>query len=241
MAHGVTHLFCGCAKMGQQRDALKLAQRLRHDGFVLIDVKARARNGARFKGCDQGGFVNNFTARDIDEMRGWLHGVKDAFVDQVGRFCAARCGDDEKVDFGGEGVKTRDLRGGELNFFGRAIEKLDAHAKAEVTAPCDGLSDPAHADNADGFACDVAAKHLGRGPARPIARSGEALAFACAAGGHQEKRQADIGGGVCDRARCVCYGNAVITGSGDIDVVDANSEVGQNFAFGAAKFCKNIS
>ena len=155
--------------MGQQRDGIKLAQGMWHGWLVLIDIKARTRDGTCVKGGDQRGFVNNFTARNIDKMRSRFQGVKNACVDQVGRFRAARGGDDKKVNFGCERLKVRDLCRWKINLFWRAIEKFDAHTKAEVAAPCDGLPDTAHAYNADSFSADVAAEHLRWRPASPIA------------------------------------------------------------------------
>ena len=67
-------------------------------------------------------------------------------------------------------------------------------------------------------------------PAGPAARAQQAFALAGAAGRHQDQRQGDIGGGIGDSAGGVGDLKAGSTRGGDVDMVIAHAEIGEDFA-----------
>lgn len=101
------------------------------------------------------------------------------------------------------------------------------HPETEGGAPGDGLADPAHADHAQGLAAEVQAQHLRGVPPLPPAGADQPFALGRAAGGHQDQRQGDIGGGIGDRAGGVGDRNAVVAGGGGVDMVVTHPEIGQ--------------
>ncbi len=116
----------------------------------------------------------------------------------------------------------------------------DLHAKAIVAAPGDGLTDAAHADDANGLASDMRAQHLGRVPAGPLASADQSLALRRAAGGHQDQGHGDIGGGIGDGTGGVGDLQAGGAGGGDVDVVVAHPEIGEDLGAGIWHIGKDI-
>ncbi len=87
-------------------------------------------------------------------------------------------------------------------------------------------SDPAHADQAERLARDVRAEHVGGPPAGPVAAPEMALALAGAAGRHEQERHREIGRRVGEHVRRVRDGDPAGLGGLDVDVVEADAEIG---------------
>ncbi len=183
-------------RCGSKRHVVQRAQRLRHGGFELIDIQPRTSDAARLKGRDQRRLVHHIAARDIDQMGMGLHRGQHIRPDQVMGLGPAGRGHHEDIDHGRQVGQAVDLPGRKIDGLGRAVEEQHLHPEAEMTAPRDGLTDPAHADDAHGLARHMQAQHLGRVPALPRARAHQPFAFAGAARAHQDQGHRDIGGGI---------------------------------------------
>ena len=91
----------------------------------------------------------------------------------------------------------------------------------------DGLADAAHADDAEPFAPDAMAEHPGRGPAGPILVAEEHLgAFGQPPRHGENERHGHVGGVLGEDARRIGHGDAALQRGGDVDVVDAVAEIG---------------
>ena len=103
---------------------------------------------------------------------------------------------------------------------------MDLQAEG-ARAPRDRLADAPHADNAEPLAPDPVAEHPGRRPARPILVRGQHLrALDQPARHRQDQRHGHVGGVLGQNARRVGDGNAALNGGGDVDIVDAIAEIG---------------
>jgi len=95
--------------------------------------------------------VHHIAARDVDEMCMALHGSKHIRSNQVMRLGAAGYGHHNHIHLANQLRDIRHLLGREFHRFRRAVIILYLHPEPEMTALCNGLPDPAHADDADRF------------------------------------------------------------------------------------------
>ena len=89
------------------------------------------------------------------------------------------------------------------------------------------LADAAHADDAEALAPDAMAEHPGRAPAGPFLVAGEHLRALGQAPRHgEDQRHGHVGGVFGEHAGRVGDGDAALHGGGDVDIVDAVAEIG---------------
>jgi hypothetical protein len=89
------------------------------------------------------------------------------------------------------------------------------------------LSDAPHADDAQALAPDAVAEHPGRAPAVPVAIVDQhAGALGQAPGNREDQRHGHVRGVFGENAGRVGDGNAALHGGGDVDVVHAVAEIG---------------
>ena len=106
-----------------------------------------------------------------------------------------------------------------------AVVIVDRQAE-RLGAARDGVADVAHADDAEALAGDAAAQHPGRRPAGPFARGHDFRAFDDAARDGHDQRHGHVGGVVGQNAGRVGDGDAPAQRRGDVDIVDAGAEIG---------------
>ena len=90
-------------------------------------------------------------------------------------------------------------------------------------------ADAAEADDADGFAGDFGADHMRRPPAAPFAGTQLAFPFPAAARYGQQQQHGDVGGAVGQYARRIGDDDALLLGGSDVDVIEADSEIAEDF------------
>jgi hypothetical protein len=89
------------------------------------------------------------------------------------------------------------------------------------------LADTAHADDAETLAADAMSEHPGRRPARPVLAFGDETGALGQPPRHREnQRHGHIGGVLGQHLRGVGHGDAASVCGGDIDIVDAVAEIG---------------
>jgi hypothetical protein len=108
-----------------------------------------------------------------------------------------------------------------------AVVVDDVHVEAAGALRGD-LSDPPHADDAEGLAGDLGAHHEGRAPGVPRAGADQVLALAGASGRPEQAEQGDLRGGVGQHVRGVGDDHAAAAGGGEVDMVDPHREVGDD-------------
>jgi hypothetical protein len=92
-----------------------------------------------------------------------------------------------------------------------------------------GLSNAAHADDAEALAADAMAEHPGRRPARPVlalSENGRALDQPPRHG--EDQRHGHVGGVFGQNLRRVGHGDAARMRRRDVDIVDAVAEIGDH-------------
>ena len=103
----------------------------------------------------------------------------------------------------------------------------DPHGETGGPA-CHGLADAAHAEDAERVVVHVLADQQVDPPFRPLAGVHEALALTQPAGRGQQKREGEVGGGVGQDVRRVGDQDAGARGGGNVDVVEADGDVGDD-------------
>jgi len=100
----------------------------------------------------------------------------------------------------------------------------------------DRLADPAHADDSQPLAGDTAAHHPGGRPAVEVSGLGDVGAFDDPAGHGHDQRHGQVSGVLGEDARGVGDGDAARVGGGDVDVIDARPEIGDQLQPGPGLF-----
>ena len=99
------------------------------------------------------------------------------------------------------------------------------HLHIECTGhPRNLAADPAHAENAEALARDLAPDQLGRRPALPLAGADQALAFAGAPRGREDQQHHGLGGRDRQHARRIAHGDAARRRSLDRNMVVTDAE-----------------
>jgi hypothetical protein len=121
---------------------------------------------------------------------------------------------------------------GRAEFFGDArgnrlaVVIVDLQAEG-VGAARHGLSNPAHADDAEPLSPEPMPKHPGRRPARPVpAVREDGCALDQPARHRQDQRHGHVGGIFGQNLWRVGHGDATRMRGGDVDIVDAVAEIG---------------
>ena len=137
---------------------------------MLEHIQPRPSQLIGFQHADQSGFVDDFTARGVYQNRIWFQQLKPAGGQQMigrGRMRAVHGHDIharqhliKRVPIGG--VHRLFHRGGHA----AAVVIMNLQAKG-LCAAGDGVTDAAHADNAQPLAGDAVPQHPGGGPAMP--------------------------------------------------------------------------
>jgi hypothetical protein len=107
----------------------------------------------------------------------------------------------------------------------------------QFTAARHRLADAAHADDAEALSADAMAKHPGRRPARPVLAVGEdGRAFDHSPRHGEDQRHGHIGGVFGQNFWRVGHGNAARVRRGDVDIVNAVAEIGDQPHFAVGLF-----
>jgi len=109
-----------------------------------------------------------------------------------------------------------------------AIVIVNRHVKTART-PRHNLTDPAHAEYAEPLAGGLAADHEVRAPVFPLLAAHQALAFAGPARGTEHQQYRDFRGGIRQHVGRVGDNNAFLPRRVQINVIDADREVGNRF------------
>ena len=96
-------------------------------------------------------------------------------------------------------------------------------------ALCNGLTDPAHADDTQRPSGHRCAQQLGRRPSGPLTAAHETVAFNHAAGSRQDQGPRQIRCGIREHIRRIGDDNSPLPCGVDVDVVVADGIVGHNF------------
>ncbi len=216
--------------MRQQHDILQPQQHFGHLRFGRIDVEPGPGELAGFQRLGQRLVIDDAAARGVDEIAARLHRSDRPGVDQVGRLRPAGNVQRDKIGLAQQVCQLGAEFGTEFLGDGRVCGAAgvigDLHAEAVMRAPGGGDADAAETDAAQHLAPERAADEMCRAPAAPVSGAQFALAFAGAAGRHQHQGEGDIGCRIGQHARRVGDGNALRPGGGDIDMVEADTVIG---------------
>src|SRR5215510_1710708 len=145
--------------------------------LLLEHVEPRAGDPAFLKGPDQGGLLDDRPAGGIHENRRPLHETQGPRVHQVARLRQERRVEADEVRFSQERLEI-DARGAQVALDGRVglhrVLVEHAYVEAEGT-PRHRPTDPAEADDTEGFPVYVRAPEEVPSPAVPLARADEAV------------------------------------------------------------------
>jgi nucleoid-associated protein YgaU len=248
LGHAVDHIARGAATQGFSRDLRDRSAeecdgriaarrdvggeedvRAREDGMAgrerlgIEHVEPGAGEPAGFERGDQSCWINEVTARDIDEERAGFHPLQDVGRDEAAGLGIARAMQRHDFRMGNERIE----RGG----FGTAgsdgfrsdhrIEHADMALEGEQ-ALNDFAADPAEADDADASFAQGAERGKGRGEA-PLARVDPGIVRHDLAGEGEQQGESVVGDFVDAIVRHVAHGDAVRTGGLEIDVIDADA------------------
>ena len=122
---------------------------------------------------------------------------------------------------------------------GRAVVKDHLHPEAMMTALCNGLADPAQADDADTLSRHRMPQHLRRPPAFPAPGAQQTLAFARAPRCGQDQEQRNIRRGIGHRTGRVGDDHPRRLCRRHIDMVVAHAEIAQHPAAGGRNIGKD--
>ena len=197
---------------------------------MLEHVEARAGDFAGFDHPRQRVLVDDFAARGIhDESLGPQH-LQPARRQQVIGRRRVRTIDRHDIHAGEHLVEALPI--GRVEVFldlrrdPAAIVIMDLQAEGAGAAR-HGLSDAAHADDAETFAPDAMAEHPCRRPAVPVLIRGQNIgAFDEPPWHRQDQSHRHVGGVFGEHARRVRHGDAALNRGDDVDVVDAVAKVG---------------
>ena len=176
-------------------------------------------------------FVDDRSARGVDEIRRSLHPCERATIDQVprGRREGRVNRDDIRAD---EQLVERQLR--QVRRRTPVSRREDGlHAKGG-RAGRDGSANPAAADDAELLAAELHAQHEVQRPALPAASPHQPLAFRQPPRHRQNQRPREFRGRLREHVRCVRDDDPARLRGGDVDVVVAHGDVRDDFQIGCA-------
>ena len=107
----------------------------------------------------------------------------------------------------------------------RRVSKPWTAAASRRRSSGDGRADAPEADDADGGAVDVGAKHDLGSPGAPVAGADVAVALGDTTGSGEEEAEGEVGAGLGEDARRARDENETAAGGGDVDVVVASGHV----------------
>lgn len=228
-AHRLAGLARGAAQMRQHHEVVALHQIRCDAGFAIENVQRGAADRVEHQRLCQGPFIDDFTARGVDQESIFLHQVEPARVDQVpvlraagtvqGHEIALRQKFFDRVDLAGIAVRQN------LRCDRAAVLNHDVHAEAVVRAFGHFLSDAPIPDDPQRLAGYLGAYQVGRAPAGPLTGAQFPLALAGPPGNHQHQRHRDVGSAFAEHVRRIGDGQAEVTGGTFADVAVANAVV----------------
>ena len=215
--------------MGQQQHVVEFQQLGVHRRLVFEHVQPGAGDLALAQLAHQGVLVDHLAARGVDDIGMRRQQIEPARRQQVegGRRMRAVHRDD--VHAGQHLVEAFPV--GRLQLlldafvYPLAVVVVDREAKG-AGAPGDSLADTAHADDAEPLAPDALAQHPGGRPALELAFAQGLRAFHQAARHGEDQGHGHVGGVFGQHAGGVGDGDAAPSGGGQVDMVDAGAEIG---------------
>jgi hypothetical protein len=228
-AHGGAGLDGGAADMGEKDGAGVVEESGRHTGFVLKDIEADILDEAGLESVDEGGFVHDAAAGDIDEGAGGAEGGEHGGVNEVVGGGPTGAGEDEKIGGGGEAdeggmVGVRD---------GLGLAAVVGDGKTEGgEAGGDGLADAAEAEDSGGLATERGGeRELGLEPGVLVE---EAICLDEAAAGHEDEGGGEVGDVVGEDAGGVGEADAAGMAGGDVHAIVTDAAEGDDLEIGEA-------
>ena len=216
--------------MGGKGDVIEFQKSGVDFGFLFKDIEAGSGDCFVAKRFDKGGFIDNGAAGGVDENGGRLHESEFGGADEV-------------AGFGGKGNVEADVVGlaeeifpghaasAEFGFeFGReggGVGIEDVHGKPSAAAG-DGLSDAAHAEDAESAVVDVLADKEVDEPFAPFAGVNEGVALDDTAGRGHEEGEGEVGGGFGEDVGGIGDEDAAGGGGRDVDIVVADGDIGND-------------
>ena len=216
--------------MRDQRDIGHGQQRGIDRRLALEDVEAGPGDSAAGEAPAECRLVDDLTPGDVDQVAVALHQSERGVVDQVVRLGRQRAVDRDDVDPGQHRRQRRPVRRLDRGLGGgrQAVAVVVVDRTAEgAGAAGDRLTDASHADDAQPLAGDAVAEQAGRRPAGPVAGAEQLLALADPPRDAEDQRHDHVGGVVGQHARGVGHDDVPGAGGGQVDVVDAGAEVGE--------------
>ena len=119
--------------------------------------------------------------------------------------------------------------GREINRFEGTVEVSHSHLEPEMRAPCHGLPNAAHSDDAKRFAGNMCAQHKRGPPTVPFACTHQTFAFTRTTAGRKNKGHCNIGRRVSHDVRRVGHRNTSAPGGLNIDMVISDPKVADHF------------
>ena len=211
-------------------DARQLDQLRVHRRLVLEHVEPGAGDVAGLDQARERILVDHFAARGVDDERLRAEQLQPPRREQVIGPRRVRAIHRYDVHAGEHLVEALPIGGVELFLdLGRhpaAIVVMDLQAEG-ARAARHRLADPSHADDAEPLAPNAVAEHPGRRPAGPFGVGGQhSGAFHQPPRHRQHQRHGHVGGILGEHPRRVGDGDPALHGGGDVDIVDAVAEIG---------------
>jgi len=195
------------------------------EGFLAVDIEAGTGEAASEEGFEEGGFIDEGAAGDVDEDGGGPHEGEFGAADEVAGLRVEDGVEGDEIGGGEEVGKARAffnagaLHGGGIDM---GIETEDAHAEARASHAGEAAADAADADEAEGFAGEVAAKPFGNGPGPAVAAHGGVEGAELAGEGDHEGEGA-FGDGFFGVFGDVGDGDAAAAGGIKVNGINANA------------------
>lgn len=226
----------------QQDDVVELEQTGVDCRLVLEDVEPGAGDLAAAQRLDERGLVDDRPAGRVDEVGAGFHRAQRLGVDEVMRRPGLTGGDERAVqrddvcgcqEFGQLEASRAEL--------GRSVGGHVARARVDDVhpegpgAPGHRDADPAGADDAERLAAQVHAEQVEHAPLPRGAGPDDALALAEAARRHEHEPEGGVGGRVGEHAGGVRRDDAAPGARGDVDVVVADGDIGDDLELVACR------
>lgn len=216
--------------MGGEGDVIKLQKSGVDFGLLFKDVEAGSGDCFIAKRFDKGGFIDNGAAGGVDENGGRLHESEFGGADEVAGFRGQRDMEADVVGFAKQ-LFLGHAAGAEFGFeFGRewgGVGIEDVHGET-ASAAGDGLSDAAHAEDAESAVVDVLADKEVDEPFAPFAGVNEGVALDDTAGRGHEEGEGEVGGGFGEDVGGIGDEDAAGGGGRDVDIVVADGDIGND-------------
>ena len=207
--------------MRRQQHVLEGQEVGQHRRFVLVHVEPGAGDEPVLERPRERGFVDDRSARGVDEICGALHPRQRRLVDQVSGVRGERAV--QRHDVGGGEQLVERHRLGPFHHRRTGTPGQIGHADAKRRgARGDGAADPAEADDPELLAAQLGAEHEIERPGLPASAPHQAVAFGDTAHDAENQRPGEIGGGLGEHVGRVGDDHAQLARRVHVDVVDAD-------------------